>query len=146
MKKVVSVAACLLTLIVLCSCQGKERSEMKSKTNSAITVVNKLTDADVWILPQTAKNLKTTVWGKATASKVKTGESREAELCEAGDDGLYILRMIDTDSFYYSANGLKLQAGRTITISEDDAHFVTAAVTDESGAVVNTYEVFSARL
>ena len=119
---------------------------MEIANNKTVTFINGVKDADVWILPKTEKNLKTTVWGKATVSKVKTGESRQTVLPQPGDDGLYILRMIDTDSFFYSADGITLEDGWTIQIKGDDLKSVTLEVSDENGALKNTYEVFAARL
>lgn len=144
MKKAVLIFVCLFTLL-LCGCNLKEQSDMDNK-NGTVTVINKVKDADIWILPQTEKNLKTTVWGTATVSKLKTSESCQATLCEPGDDGLYIFRMIDTDSFYYSANGIKLKSGDTIEIKENEEQAYALEVRDENGKVKNTYEVFSARL
>ncbi|MEE0958060.1 MAG: hypothetical protein UH734_08285, partial [Ruminococcus sp.] len=114
--------------------------------NKTVTFVNRVNETDLWILPKTEKNLKTTVWGTAAASKVKTGESRQVPLCDPGDGGLYLIRMIDTDSFYYSANDVALEAGWTIEIKQNDTHGATAEVKDENGALKKTYEVFSARL
>ena len=90
--------------------------------------------------------MKTTVWGTATISKIKTDESRQFSLCEPGDDGLYILRMIDTESFYYSADGIALEEGWTLRIEGNDLWSIVVEVLDESGVLQNTYEVFSARL
>ena len=116
-------------------------------TNSAtITIINDVKEADFWILPQTQENQKTTLWGTATAAKVQTGESRQAILSEPGDGGLYLLRMIDADGFFYSADGIILRSGWVIRIKGNDRHEVTAEVTDENGALDNTYAVFSARL
>lgn len=144
MKKAVLIFVCLFMLL-LCGCNSEEQSDMDNKSGT-VTVINKIKDADIWILPQTEKNLKTTVWGTATVSKLKTSESRQAPLCEPGDDGLYIFRMIDTDSFYYSANGIKLESGDTLEIKENDDKACALEVRDENGNVKNTYEVFSARL
>lgn len=144
MKKAVLIFVCLFMLL-LCGCNSKEQSDMENKSGT-VTVINKIKDADIWILPQTEKNLKTTVWGTATVSKLKTSESRQAPLCKPGDDGLYIFRMIDTDSFYYSANGIKLKSGDTVEIKENKAQTYALEVRGENGKVKNTYEVFSARL
>ena len=144
MKKAVLIFVCLFTLL-LCGCDSKEQSDMDNK-NGTVTVINKVKDADIWILPQTEKNLKTTVWGTATVSKLKTSESRQAPLCEPGDDGLCIFRMIDTDSFYYSANGIKLENGDTLEIKENEAQAYALEVRGKNGRVKNTYDVFSARL
>ena len=144
MKKAVLIFVCLFMLL-LCGCNLKEQSDMENKSGT-VTVINKVKDADIWILPQTEKNLKTTVWGTATVSKLKTDESRQAPLCEPGDDGLCIFRMIDTDSFYYSANGIKLENGDTLEIKENKEQAFALEVRDENGRVKNTYEMFSARL
>ena len=121
---------------------GKENT-MKIET---VWFVNGVKDADIWILPQTEKNLKTTVWGTATASGVKTGERRETPLCDPGDDGLCMFRMIDTDHYYYSANGITLKVGWTLQLKQNDLHAVTLEVSDENGVLIQTYNVFAARL
>ena len=108
--------------------------------------VNGVQDADIWILPQTEDNMKTTLWGTASVSGVKTGERRETPLCEPGDDGLRMLRMIDTRHFYYSANGITLKAGWTLQVKQNDLHAVTLELSDENGVLISTYNVFSARL
>ena len=74
------------------------------------------------------------------------GESREAPLCEPGDDGQYIFRMIDTDHFFYSANDLTLKTGWSLEIKGYELHSFVIEVTDENGEMINTYEVFAARL
>ena len=146
MKRVVFIAACFLALLLLCSCKEKEQNSMETPSDQTVVFRNGVKDADVWILPQTKDNLKTTLWGTATVSNVKTGESREAPLCDPGDDGLYILRMIDSSHFYYSANGIVLKAGWTMEIKGSDLHSITVEVTDENGVLNHTYEVFAARL
>ncbi|MBR0413703.1 MAG: hypothetical protein IJI67_01365 [Clostridia bacterium] len=152
MKKTVLIAACLLTLLLLCSCRATQQNQtevtetMHSENEQTVTVINEVKEADIWLLPDTEANRKTTLWGTATAAKVSTGESRTAPLCEAGDNGHYLLRMIDSDSFYYSANDISLKAGDTLTIKGNEDGGASAAVTDESGKVLATYDVFSARL
>lgn len=143
-KKTVLIA-CLIAVLFLCGCATKENN-MKLEKNKAIVFTNKVTDADLWILPMTEKNLKTTVWGIPSSSKVKTGESRRVSLCEPGSNGLYILRMIDTDSFFYSADSIKLEPDWKLTISGEDLQSVSVEVTDENGAFKKSYKVFAARL
>lgn len=145
MKKAVLIVVLLFT-VLLCGCNKEEQSNMENTNKGTVTVVNAVNDADIWILPQTEKNLKTTVWGTATVSKIKKGESRQAPLCEPGDNGLYIFRMIDADSFYYSANGIALEPNYTVEIKETDTNVFSLEVRDENGKAQNTYEVFSARL
>ena len=148
MKKTLIAAICFMTLLLLCGCNPKEQDDMKIKVNSTgktVNFVNGVTEADVWILPDTEANRKTSLWGTATVSKIPTGETRQAPLCEPGDEGLYMLRMIDADSYYYSVNGITLQADWTIEIREDD-HQYFVEVSDENGKLQSTLEVFAARL
>jgi hypothetical protein len=146
MKRILISVVCLLISLILLSCNVKEKNSLETKNRITITVIDDVKEADIWILPDTAANKKTSVWGKATASHVALGESRRVPLCEPGDDGKYILRMIDSDSFYYSANGIELQAGWTLRIKEKGSGAVAAEVSDENGLLKNTYDVFSARL
>ena len=146
MKRAVLLIVCILSLSLLCGCGTKEQSNMATESAKTATFINVASDADIWILPQTTENLKTTLWGTATAADVKKGESRQLPLCEPGENGLYIFRMIDTDGFYYSANGISLGADYTLRIKETDPMSYTLEVSDETGALQNTYEVFAARL
>lgn len=114
-------------------------------TDNSVNLINEIHDADVWILPKTEENLKTTVWGTATVHSLK-GESAETPLCEPGDDGLYLFRMIDTDGFYYSANNVALEADYTLTVKEIDIMRFTLEVMDSNGAEVATYDLFAAKL
>lgn len=141
-----SAAACFLALLLLCGCHAKERIEMEPTSTKTVTFVNAVLDADAWILPQTAANLKTTVWGTATVPKAKRGESREVTLGKAGDGGLYIFRMIDADGFFHSANGIMLEDGWTLTIKRDDLQEISIEVSNGDGVLQNTFEVFAARL
>ena len=131
----------LITILLLCGCEANQ-----TVNNKTVTFINGVKAADVWILPETEENLKTTLWGTATVSGIKKNESREALLCEGGDDGLYIIRMIDTDNIYYSADGIMLEEGWTVHITGNDLYSVTVEVTDGNGVLKNTYEVFAASL
>ncbi len=146
MKKTVLIVGCLLTLLFLCNCEANEQNDIQVTHNRSIIFINEVNDADVWILPQTGENLKTTVWRTPTISKAKSGESRHAPLYDAEDDGLYILRMIDTDGYFYAADGIKLEPGWTIKVTGNDFESVTVEITDEKGALIKTYEAFTARL
>ena len=94
MKRILISVVCLLASLILLSCNVKEKNSVETKNRITITVIDDVKEADIWILPDTAANKKTSVWGKATASHVALGESRRVPLCEPGDDGKYILRMI----------------------------------------------------
>ena len=130
-------------MLFLCSCKTNQTAPVNNKT---VTFINEVKDADVWILPETEENLKTTLWGTATVSGIKKNESRKAPLCDAGEDGLYIIRMIDTDSIYYSAGGIALESGWTVRITGNDLQSIMVEVTDENDVLKNTYSVFAASL
>lgn len=146
MKRAVLFLMILFTLWALCSCQAEEQTGTKVTDSRTVICINGVTEADLWILPQTEENLKTTLWGTATLAKVGTGESRPALLPEPGDGGRYLFRMIDTEGFFYSANGVTLEAGWTLEIKGDDAPSVTLEIRDGVGTVRYTYEVCTARL
>ena len=146
MKKTVMIVCGVIVLALLCGCGTKEQSDMDKVNGKTVTVVNEITDADVWILAQTEENLKTTLWGAATAPDVKAGVSASAPLCEPGDNGLYIFRMIDVDGYYYSCDGIALESGWILRISEDGSHAVALTIEDENGNTTQTCEVFSAKL
>ncbi|MBO4897810.1 MAG: hypothetical protein J5590_05895 [Clostridia bacterium] len=143
MKKTVLVLLCLFAAL-LCGCDKKEQNIMETKSGKTVSFINNACGADVWILPETEENLKTTVWGTATVSKTETGESYEAQLAAA--DGSYIFRMIDTEEFFYSANGIELENGWTLQIKSENSDSVILEVSDGNGALKKTYEVFKARL
>lgn len=146
MKKPIIIIGCLLLLLLSCGCKSKEQNDMEITKSKTVVFINGIQDANVWILPKTEANLKTTAWGTASASDVQMGESCQVSLDEPGDDGLYIFRMIDSESFFYSADGLTLEDGWTLRITGADPRSVTIDVTNEKGECINTYEVFSARL
>ena len=106
---------------------------MEPKSIGTITFINSVSDADIWILADTEANRK-------------TGESRQEPLCEPGDEGLYMFRMIDTDKYYYSADHIAIEDGWSVEIKGEELHLITIEVTDGNGAFVNSYEVFAARL
>lgn len=154
MKQAVLIAVSFLLLLFLCGCETEgtvesmtnQNTESISVCSQTVTVISGVTEADVWLIPDTQANRATSLWGTATASGVKPGEIRPVPLCEPGDNGCYLLRVIDVDGFYYSANGVTLNDGWRLEIKAGDANAVTAEVTDENGVLQHTYEVFSARL
>ena len=146
MKKVVLIVMCFLTLLPFGGCKRKQPNPPESRRIGTVTLRSSIAQADVWLLPDTQKNRKTTVWGAASAAGVKAGETRTAALSEPGDNGLYLLRMIDADGFYYEANGLPLQAGWSVEIKGDGLQSMTVEVTDETGERKNTCKLFAAKL
>lgn len=145
MKKAVSVMLCLFILLLFCNCSTKESEPVQTTYDRSVTVVNGINEADIWILPKTEDNLKTTLWGTATAGKVKLHETREISLGKPGDNGLYIFRMIDIDKMYYSAEDIVIEDGWTLEIKGGSLDAVSIDVIDKDGNTT-TYEVFAARL
>ena len=146
MKKVIMILLCVLTMLLLCGCKTEEQNDMKGKSIGTVTFTNGVTETDVWILSDTESNRKTTLWGTASISGIRTDESREAALCEPGGEGLYLARMIDVNKFYYSANGVRLEDGWALQISEQADGTYTLEVRDKAGQTQGSYEVFCARL
>ena len=145
MKRVIGIALSIL-LLLFGGCTLWEQVSMENTEYLTVTVVNDVRDADIWILPATAANLNTTVWGTATAAKVSIGESRLAKAAISEETALYMFRMIDADDFYYAADSLVLEEGWTVRIFGEDLNAIAIEVTDENGVLRNTYEVFAARL
>lgn len=146
MKKAGIIIVCIMALLSLLGCRENQQTSTEAVNTKTVTVVNEVREADVWIIPDTEANRKTTVWGTATASKVTVGEKRAVQIAEPGDNGRYLFRMIDTESFYYSANEVTVEEGWTVRVKGDDLTGVTLEVEDENGALQATYEVFAARL
>ena len=145
MKKAVSVMLCLFTLLLFCNCNTKESETVPVTYDRTIALINSVNEADIWILPKTEENLKTTLWGTATVGKMQLHESREVQLEAPADNGLYIFRMIDTDKMYYSAEDIIIEDGWTLEIKGESINSVSIDVTDKDGNTT-TYEVSAARL
>ena len=143
MKKL--LIAALLTLALLLGGCAAERTEDMETPKNTVTVINGMNDADIWLLPDTAENRKTTMWGAATV-RAESNCTVTAELGEAGDGGLYLFRMIDSDGFYYSANELRLEPGCTLRIYGEDIMSPSLEVARADGSAKNTYKLFAARL
>ena len=146
MKKAVSIMLCIFTLLLFCNCGTKESETMQITYDRNVTVVNGINEADIWILPKTEENLKTTLWGTATAGKMELHEIREVPVAAPSDNGLYIFRMIDTDKMYYSAEDIVIEDGWTLEIKGDINSSIVIEVTDKDHQLNATYEVFAAKL
>lgn len=112
----------------------------------SVTFKNEAEAADVWILTQTEKNLKTSLWGRATVGKSEPGGERALTLFGDDPDGIYIFRAIGDDSMYYEANDVVLHNGCVVTfVKGEDINSYKLAVADEDGSV-REYSVFAAML
>ena len=133
MKKYRLILCGAVLCLLCCSCQTEQGgSDMKPEsTTISATFVNDVEETDVWILPQTEENLKTSLWGTPTFSKTKAGEKRTGSV-PAGET--YILRMIDSAHAYYAANDLVLEDGCTVHFRTDGTNYdAQIDVTDKNG-------------
>ena len=106
-----------------------------------VTLINRVDDADFWILPQTEENLKTSLWGTATAKDLRADETREITLAEAED--AYIVRVIDDESAYYSAKDVRLGDGYSIRFTTGDSRYdAVIEILDADGSVLDTQTAF----
>ena len=139
MKKLLLIVLGAMLLICSAACkaeQGESDMKNKSQTNSAgkisVSFVNDVDEADVWILPQTKENLKTTLWGTPTLSKLKKGEKEIADI--GGETEKFIIRIIDTDHAYYAVNDIVLGDGYTVRFKTEESKFdAEIVVLDENG-------------
>ncbi len=112
-----------------------------------VTFTNEINKSDVWILPETEENLKTTLWGEATAADLEKDESREVNPEPLDGVGTYILRIIDEDQMYYSANGITLKDRDKLVLRKGDNSMTAILDVFSVGAdTVQSYTVSMARL
>ena len=140
MKKISFIPIIAILCWLFCSCQPEQgESDMKPKNQTiSVTLRNDAEEADIWILPQTAQNLKTTVWGTPTFSKVKAGERQTGSI---PDGETYIIRIIDVNHAYYAANDIVLSNNDTVHFRTDASKNEAAIdVIDEKGTVKSTTE------
>ena len=146
-EKGLKTLLCLFLALTLFACQKQEEDKPEETETSTtgemmkIRFVNEVEDTDLWILPQTEKNLKTSLWGTATVAMLKKEDAIEAAIEETSDH-LYILRLIDQRGALYSANDFELHDGDTIVFDAIDDDFVRArlALLDKEGKEVKVAE------
>ena len=141
------ILLCLFLALTFFACQKQEEAKPEEAETSTtgemmkIRFVNEVEDTDLWILPQTEKNLKTSLWGTATVAMLKKEDAIEVAIEETSDH-LYILRLIDQRGALYSANDFELHDGDTIVFDAIDDDFVRARLTllDKEGKEVKVAE------
>ncbi len=148
MKKLLFILVCVALGLLLAACRktsAKPEPAQPEVGGAQVTLRNEAKEADFWIIPDTEENRKTTLWGTATAAKMKAGEEREITL--GAPAGQFLLRVIDTDSWYHAASGVAIREGDALRLMPDpeNARALLLEVTPADGAA-ETYEVFSARL
>ncbi|MBQ7502466.1 hypothetical protein IJT93_07095 [bacterium] len=152
MKKLLLIGICLLLGLWLSSCKSEKPASPEQNAPAAgggpsVVFSSEIEEADVWILPETKENLKTTVWGTPSLKKIGTGEKRRFFLTAPGESGLYIVRAIDKNGMYYAANSLVLEEECCLLLKKgSEPMSAVIEVTAKDGKTVKTYPVFAARL
>ena len=105
---------------------------------------NEVEEADVWLLPQTEENLKTSLWGTPSAGALGKGASVELTLTNPEYAEAWLVRIIDRDKAYYSAQDLKLEDGYTVVFKSEGSKFdAVIEVHDAGGAVLFSANAFT---
>ena len=113
----------------------------------SVSFQNEVEEADVWLLPQTEENLKTSLWGTPSAGALEKGESVELTLTNPGYAEAWLVRIIDRNKAYYSAQDLKLEDGYTVVFKSEGSKFdAVIEVQDPSGAVIFSAKAFTGTL
>ena len=84
---------------------GEGADNIMGKTsNEPITVsfVDSVENADVWLIPDTEKNRKTSVWGTASIKNAEQEKEYSVSISKNPGD-MYLLRMIDIRHIYYES-------------------------------------------
>lgn len=136
MKKKLLIPVCLIICLLLCSCETwQEQASVNSSQNKTMTIsfVNDVEEADVWIVPQTEKMLKSSVWGTPVFSKMKPGKE---EACTVSDSeaGIYMIRIIDSQQALFAANDVFLDNGYSVCFKTGASKYeASIVILDENG-------------
>ena len=142
----------ILSVVVLFACASGNRTSkdaQEAATEETITIgfVNSVQTADVWIIPDTEENRKTSVWGTAS---VKNAEPEKEYLVSIphNDGDTYLLRMIDKDHIYYESKSVTLLEGYSLIIyrNEENDWDIRLVVYDSDGKELTDESVFNAAL
>ena len=120
------------------------RNSMEYIPSIRVTFQNEVEEADVWILPQTEENLKTSLWGTPSVGMLGASKSADLLLTEDENAEAWLVRIIDDNKAYYSAQDLKLEDGYSVIFKSEGSKFeAVIEVQDQSGTVVFTAEAFT---
>ena len=110
----------------------------------SVSFQNEVEEADVWLLPQTEENLKTSLWGTPSAGALEKGASAELTLTNPEYAETWLVRIIDRNNAYYSAQDLKLEDGYTVVFKSEGSKFnAVIEVHDATGNLVFSAEAFT---
>lgn len=149
LKKTILILIGVFVMLGLFGCGKQKTPPQNAKVDDMIEirVLNQIGAADIWVLPNTEENRKTTVWGKAMVSRniVPDDEGTTVTIPVGTDE--YLFRMIDTDEMYYEANGIVLDDHQSLVIREGEEDMTAVvAVYSAEGTLMAEYDVFMARL
>ena len=120
------------------------RNSMEYIPTVSVSFQNEVAEADVWLLPQTEENLKTSLWGTPSAGALEKGASAELTLTNPEYAEAWLVRIIDRNKAYYSAQDLKLEDGYTVVFKSEGAKFESVIeVHDAGGNLVSSAEAFT---
>ncbi len=88
-------------------------NSMGSFLRFKVNFINEAEEADIWILPQTEYNMKTTVWGRATIEELPVGEKKLVYLQETGETNKWIINIVSGHQ-HYSVSDITLHEEDTI--------------------------------
>ena len=146
----IALAAIIVALVVMLLVKGTKSDVFEmymEKTKMNITVQNGVVKADIWVLPQTEENLKTTLWGTATVAGSVPGESRPAEVVKNTEADTYLIRIIDDEQMYYAVSDVTLVDDCTVQFKPGPEDFTyTVDVFGADGTLMKSYEMFAASL
>lgn len=130
-----------------CGKQKVQAQPDKADDMIEISISNQVAEADIWVIPDTEENRKSSVWGSATLSKADTQGTQSNSVQIPAGTGRYLIRMIDTDGMYYAADDIVLADHQSIVIrkGEEDMSAVVEVCCAED-ATVAEYAMFVARL
>ena len=120
------------------------RNSMEYIPTVSVSFQNEVEEADVWLLPQTEENLKTSLWGTPSAGALEKGASAELTLTNPEYAETWLVRIIDRNNAYYSAQDLKLEDGYTVVFKSEGSKFnAVIEVHDATGNLVFSAEAFT---
>ena len=123
------------------------RNSMEYIPTVSVSFQNEVEEADVWLLPQTEENLKTSRWGTPIAGALEKGASAELTLTNPEYAEAWLVRIIDRNKAYYSAQDLQLGDGYTVVFKSEGSKFdAVIEVHDANGNLVFSAKAFTGTL
>lgn len=129
-----------------CSKQKMQAQSDKADDMIEISISNQVAEADIWVIPDTEENRKSSVWGSATLSKADTQGTQSISVQIPAGTGRYLIRMIDIDEMYYAADDIVLADHQSIVIRKGEDMSAIVEVYCADGTPAAEYAMFVARL